>query len=78
MTAVVLVTCSSCDNYRFVPGVDGMLERCPDCMEHCLAHPGQRVVGDHCGACVTEASLAVELLTASRRASALAAIGAFA
>ncbi len=74
-TAIVL-RCSSCDDYRFTPGSDGMLERCPDCMEHCLAHPGQRVFSGRCGSCITEASLAVEMLTDARRTAALAAVSA--
>jgi hypothetical protein len=70
------MTCPTCGDYRFVEGPDGFEKvRCPDCMEHCLAHPGQRVVGGHCGSCVTEASLAVELLAAARRATALAVVG---
>lgn len=68
------ITCSSCDDYRFVPGADGMLERCLDCLEHCRAHDGIAVVNGRCDACVREASVAVELLYEARRAAARAAV----
>lgn len=68
----VQLRCSSCDNYRLVPGEDGMLERCLDCLEQCRAHPAEFVVDGRCGACVMEASVAVELLHESRRVAARA------
>lgn len=63
--------CSTCDGYQFVPGADGLLVRCLDCLEHCRAHPAESVVNGRCGACLTEASVASELLYEARRVGAV-------
>lgn len=68
----VAVTCPTCGGYQLVPGPIGMLERCPDCLEHCRAHEHMAVVNGRCSACIHEASVATELLYAARRAAALA------
>ena len=59
----VSLTCSSCDDYRFVPGADGMLERCPDCLHvtavRCPAH-GRSLREGKCPQCSYEATVAEE------------------
>lgn len=64
------MSCSTCDGYQWVPGADGYNVRCPDCLEHCRAHLSESVVNGRCGACLTEASVASELLHEARRAAA--------
>lgn len=70
-----VMNCSTCGGYQWVPGADGFNVRCPDCLEHCRAHQSESVVNGLCGACLTEASVASELLAETRRVAALAAAG---
>lgn len=60
---VELLTCSTCDDYQLVPGPDGMLERCPDCLhktaERCPAH-GRSLRDKKCPECCYEAAVAIE------------------
>lgn len=64
--------CSTCDDYQLIPGADGMLERCPDCLVAVVCCPvhGRAVVNGRCPSCGREASMATDLL---ERASAFAA-----
>jgi len=64
------VTCSTCDDYRFVPLDDtSRLVPCPDCAERCLTH-GERIIDGRCEACIREAELAAQLLARARDAAA--------
>lgn len=71
-----MTTCSTCEDYEFVPGPDGMLERCPDCYEahraRCPVH-GRRTSNGKCRTCGREASLAIDLM--ARASAAAAAVG---
>lgn len=62
------MACSSCDGYQLVPGVDGILIRCADCLvvrEHCPSH-GCGLVGGRCPSCGREASVAIDLFDRAR------------
>lgn len=63
----VVLTCSTCDDYRLVPGESGLLEGCPDCGERCRVHGAVRVVDSHCAACLGEVSLAEALFARARQ-----------
>jgi predicted RNA-binding Zn-ribbon protein involved in translation (DUF1610 family) len=58
-----VLTCSTCDDYRLIPGEDGMLERCPDCLHvtetRCRAH-GRSLRNGRCPQCSFEVTTTLE------------------
>ena len=58
------MTCSTCDNYRYIPDEQGMMRDCPDCRPDHLRCPlhGQMVItkegklAGKCWECVREAA----------------------
>jgi hypothetical protein len=63
------VTCESCGDYRFVPGADGRLVRCPGCAPvACPVHGPSR--SRLCTGCVEEARLALSTIVALEQVSA--------